>query len=86
MLMQNGSTTYLEVLTAQQTLLEARIGEVSNTLSEISSTITLYTALGGGVSCNRNLLTRCLTRQTRFRPSGDSRKRFTDFTNVFILQ
>ena len=49
MLMQNGSTTYLEVLTAQQTLLEARIGEVSNTLSEISSTITLYTALGGGV-------------------------------------
>lgn len=48
MLMQNGSTTYLEVLTAQQTLLEARIGEVSNTLSEISSTITLYTALGGG--------------------------------------
>ncbi|MBO8479466.1 MAG: hypothetical protein IAB80_11365 [Bacteroidetes bacterium] len=48
MLMQNGPTAYLEVLTAQQTLLEARIGEVSNTLSEISSTITLYTALGGG--------------------------------------
>lgn len=48
MLMQNRSTTYLEVLTARQTLLEAQIGEVANRLSEISGTITLYKTLGGG--------------------------------------
>ena len=46
--MKYGSTTYLEVLTAQQTLLEAQIGRIANKLSEISSTITLYQALGGG--------------------------------------
>ena len=46
--MKYGSTTYLEVLTAQQTLLEAQIGRIANKLSEISSAITLYQALGGG--------------------------------------
>lgn len=49
LLMQHGSTTYLEVLTAQQTLLEAQIGQIANRLSEISGVITLYQALGGGV-------------------------------------
>lgn len=48
LLMTYGSTTYLEVLTAQQTLLDAQIGEVANRLSEISGVITLYQALGGG--------------------------------------
>lgn len=48
LLMQHGSTTYLEVLTAQQTLLEAQIGQIANRLSEISGVITLYQALGGG--------------------------------------
>lgn len=48
LLMQNGSTTYLEVLTAQQSLLSAQIGEIANKLSEISGAITLYQALGGG--------------------------------------
>ena len=48
LLMKNGSTTYLEVLTAQQTLLEAQIGEIANRFSEISGIITLYHALGGG--------------------------------------
>lgn len=48
LLMQHGSTTYLEVLTAQQTLLEAQIGQITNRLSEISGVITLYQALGGG--------------------------------------
>ena len=48
LLMKNGSTTYLEVLTAQQTLLEAQVGEISNRLSEISGVISLYQALGGG--------------------------------------
>lgn len=49
LLMQHSSTTYLEVLVAQQSLLTARIGEVANRLSEISSVITLYEALGGGL-------------------------------------
>lgn len=48
LLMQHGSTTYLEVLTAQQTLLEAQIGAITNRLSEISGVITLYQTLGGG--------------------------------------
>lgn len=48
LLMLHGSTTYLEVLTAQQTLLEAQIGAITNRLSEISGVITLYQALGGG--------------------------------------
>lgn len=48
LLMQHRSTTYLEVLTAQQTLLEAQIGAITNRLSEISGVITLYQALGGG--------------------------------------
>ena len=48
LLMKHGSTTYLEVLTAQQTLLEAQVNQVTNHLTEISNTITLYQALGGG--------------------------------------
>ncbi len=47
-LMTHSSTTYLEVLTAQQSLLSAQIGEISNKLSEITASITLYQALGGG--------------------------------------
>ncbi len=47
-LMTHGSTTYLEVLTAQQSLLSAQIGEIGNKLSEISGAISLYQALGGG--------------------------------------
>lgn len=50
LLMQHGSTTYLEVLVAQQSLLTAQINELANRLSEISSVITLYEALGGGVA------------------------------------
>lgn len=48
LLMQHGSTTYLEVLTAQQTLLNAQMNQVANRVSEIQSIITLYQALGGG--------------------------------------
>ena len=48
LLMKNGSTTYLEILTAQQTLLEAQINEVANRQSEISEFLSLYQALGGG--------------------------------------
>lgn len=49
LLMRNSNTNYLEVLTAQQRLLEAELTEVNDTFSEIQSIIDLYHALGGGV-------------------------------------
>ena len=48
LLMENGNTTYLEVLTAQQTLLNAQLSQVANRFTEIQGVITLYQALGGG--------------------------------------
>ena len=48
LLMKHGSTTYLEVLTAQQSLLTAQMTQVSNRVTEIQGIITLYQALGGG--------------------------------------
>lgn len=48
LLMQHGSSTYLEVLTAQQTLLTAELTQVSNRFQEIQGVINLYQALGGG--------------------------------------
>ena len=48
LLMQYGTTTYLDVLTAQQSLLGARLSQVANTFSEIQGYINLYHALGGG--------------------------------------
>lgn len=50
LLMQNSaSTSYLEVLTAQQSLLEARMNNLANAFDEAQSMIVLYRALGGGV-------------------------------------
>ena len=46
--MQHGNSTYLEVLTAQQTLLTAQLTQVSNRFQEIQGIINLYQALGGG--------------------------------------
>lgn len=48
LLMQHGKTTYLEVLTAQQTLFNAELTRVANRLMEIQGVINLYQALGGG--------------------------------------
>ncbi len=48
LLMKHSNTTYLEVLTAQQTLLNARLSQVANRFTEIQGMITLYQALGGG--------------------------------------
>lgn len=48
LLMKHGNTTYLEVLTAQQTLLNARLSQVANRFTEIQGVISLYQALGGG--------------------------------------
>ena len=46
-LMNNGSTTYLEVLTAQESLLAAQLSQVQNQYEIIQSLINLYTSLGG---------------------------------------
>ena len=48
LLMKNGSTNYLEVLTAEQTLLSAKLSNVANRFAEIQGMINLYQALGGG--------------------------------------
>lgn len=47
-LMAHSSTNYLQVLTAQQSLLSAQMSEINNRFSEIQATIELYQALGGG--------------------------------------
>jgi len=46
-LMNNGSTTYLEVLTAQESLLSAQLSQVQNRYEAIQALINLYSALGG---------------------------------------
>lgn len=48
LLMQHGSSTYLEVLTAQQSLLSAQLTQVTDRFSEVQGVINLYQALGGG--------------------------------------
>ena len=48
LLMRHGSTTYLEVLTAQQTLLSAQLSQINDRFSEIQAIVDLYHALGGG--------------------------------------
>ncbi len=48
LLMRNSNTNYLEVLTAQQRLLEAELTEATDNYNAIQSIITLYHALGGG--------------------------------------
>lgn len=48
LLMKNGTNTYLEVLTARQSLLSAQLQQSANRLTEIQSVINLYQALGGG--------------------------------------
>lgn len=48
LLMQHGSTTYLEVLTAQQSLLSAQLSQISDRFTEMQGIINLYSALGGG--------------------------------------
>ena len=48
LLMKRGSTNYLEVLTAQQNLLDAELTCISDRYDQIISIISLYRALGGG--------------------------------------
>ncbi len=48
MLYSTGTTNYLEVLTAQQGLLQAQIGQINTELARANAVINLYQALGGG--------------------------------------
>lgn len=48
LLMRYSSTNYLEVLTAQQSLLAAELTQVQDTFDKIQGVINLYHALGGG--------------------------------------
>ena len=47
-LMDNGKAEYLEVLTAQESLLSAQLNEASNMYYGAEALISLYIALGGG--------------------------------------
>ena len=47
-LMHHGKATYLEVLTSQETLLEAQLSEAVNLYNQSQAVIALYLALGGG--------------------------------------
>ena len=47
-LMDNGKASYLEVLTAQESLLEAQLGQAMNMFEATEAVIALYVALGGG--------------------------------------
>jgi outer membrane protein TolC len=46
--MDNGKASYLEVLTAQESLLSAQLNEAANLYNGSQAVISLYIALGGG--------------------------------------
>jgi len=47
-LLKAGEANYLEVITAQQNLLQAQLSQVSDKLQQLQATSDLYRALGGG--------------------------------------
>lgn len=49
LMMKHGLTNYLEVLTAQQHLLQAELNEATDNYQELQGVINLYLALGGGL-------------------------------------
>ena len=48
LLMRHTPTTYLEVLTARQSLLSAQLSQISDQFDAVQGVVTLYHALGGG--------------------------------------
>ena len=48
MLFNDGSATYLEVITAQQSLLNAELSKVQDDFYKMQAVVNLYYALGGG--------------------------------------
>jgi NodT family efflux transporter outer membrane factor (OMF) lipoprotein len=49
MLLSAGEANYTEVLNAEQSLLQAQLGQVNDKLEQLQATVNLYRALGGGV-------------------------------------
>jgi NodT family efflux transporter outer membrane factor (OMF) lipoprotein len=47
-LLKAGEANYTEVLTAEQNLLQAQLGQVTDKLEQIQAVVNLYRALGGG--------------------------------------
>ena len=56
LLMKRGSTNYLEVLTAQQHLLDAELTAITDTYDKIIGVISLYRSLGGGYDPDEDVL------------------------------
>ena len=48
MLFKNSSSSYLEVITAQQSLLNAQLTKVTDEFYKMQAVVSLYQALGGG--------------------------------------
>ena len=48
------STTYLETLTAQQSLIQAQLTLISDKFDKVQAAISLYQALGGGRETESN--------------------------------
>ncbi|NDV69507.1 efflux transporter outer membrane subunit [Dysgonomonas sp. 25] len=48
-LLKAGEANYTEVLTAEQNLLQAQLGQVSDKLEQLQYSVNLYRALGGGL-------------------------------------
>jgi outer membrane protein TolC len=49
LLLKAGEANYLEVITAEQNLLQAQLGQVSDKLEQLQAGVDLYKALGGGI-------------------------------------
>ena len=49
LLLSQSSSTYLEVITAQQTLLNAQMAKITDDFHKMQAVVSLYQALGGGV-------------------------------------
>ena len=45
---RSASTTYLEILTAQQSLIQAQLNLIQDKFDKVQAAISLYQALGGG--------------------------------------
>ena len=48
LLYKQSSSTYLEVITAQQNLLNAQVSQVQEQFTKLQAIVNLYYALGGG--------------------------------------
>ena len=48
MLFKNSGSSYLEVITAQQTLLNSQLSKITDDFNKMQAVVNLYSALGGG--------------------------------------